>query len=351
MNRTILAFESSCDETGVAIYRGDEYGNGEVLANEIFSQIDLHRVYGGVVPELAARDHLKRLPVLLYSALDTANLDLSAIDLIAYTAAPGLPGALLTAASFARTLAYARKIPALPVHHLEGHLLSPLLAADKPDVPFLAMLLSGGHSQILAVEKIGSYRLLGQTLDDAVGEAFDKTAKLLDLPYPGGREIAKLAEEGDVDRYSLPLPMSKKAGLDMSFSGLKTAVRLLIERELTGKNPEDANYRQIRADIAASFQKTVVESLLQKARRAWREFQYRDLVLAGGVAANTLLRQKMTEEAKKLGKRVFFPDLELCGDNALMIAFAASFRASYASCENLAIKTYPRMDLANLPKI
>lgn len=330
----ILAVESSCDETGVAIY---DCARG-TLANEVFSQIDMHRAYGGVVPELAARDHLKRLPILLQQALTSAQLTLKNIDAIAYTAGPGLLGALMTGAGYARSLAYALNIPAYPIHHMEGHLLSPLLAEEQPELPFLALLVSGGHTQLLAVDAIGKYRLLGQTLDDAVGEAFDKTAKIMGLPYPGGPELAALAKQGNPHRYEMPRPMIQRPGLDFSFSGLKTHVRLLIEQE-----PPSAH-----ADIAASFQHTIVETLLIKCQRAWQETGYKDLVVAGGVSANQALRSALRQKAQELKRRVFFPDLALCGDNALMIAHAAAKRLSITESANLALEIQARWPLENL---
>lgn len=331
---TILAVESSCDETGVAIYHRQR----GALANEVFSQIDMHRAYGGVVPELAARDHLKRLPVLLKQALANAKLDLQELDAIAYTAGPGLLGALMTGAGYARSLAYALAIPAYPIHHMEGHLLSPLLAADKPELPFLALLVSGGHTQLLAVEAIGHYRLLGQTLDDAVGEAFDKTAKIMGLPYPGGPELAALAQNGNPQRYAMPRPMTNRPNLDFSFSGLKTHVRLLVEQE------DNASH----ADIAASFQQTVVDTLLIKCQRAWQETGYRDLVVAGGVSANLALRTALQHKAKQLKRRVFFPDLALCGDNALMIAHAAAWQIEQREKANLDLRIQARWSLESL---
>ncbi|SUO93443.1 tRNA (adenosine(37)-N6)-threonylcarbamoyltransferase complex transferase subunit TsaD [Suttonella ornithocola] len=309
----ILAVESSCDETSIAIYNP----NRGALSNRVFSQIDMHRAFGGVVPELAARDHLKRLPILLNEALSEAQLSLSDIHLIAYTAGPGLLGALMTGAAYARSLAYALNCPALPIHHMEGHLLSPFLAEEKPEFPFIALLVSGGHTQLLAVEGVGKYRLLGQTLDDAVGEAFDKTAKIMGLPYPGGPELAALAQEGDPTRFEMPRPMVNRPGMDFSFSGLKTHVRLLIA--------DSPNDRQTYADIAASFQKTIVDTLIIKCRRAWKATGYHDLVISGGVSANKVLRERLQATAKAENKKVFFPPLHICGDNALMIAHAASY--------------------------
>ena len=333
----LLAVESSCDECAIAIY-----ADGQVRANVVHSQIPLHQLYGGVVPELAARDHLQRLPRLLDEALRQAQLRLSDLDAIAYTAGPGLLGALLTGACYARALAYGLGLPALPIHHMEGHLLSPLLAEEKPSFPFLALLVSGGHTQLLAVEKPGVYRLLGQTLDDAVGEAFDKTAKLLGLPYPGGPELAKLARGGDPKRFPLTRPMVNRPGLDFSFSGLKTQVRLLIE----AATPADY------ADIAAAFQTAVVETLLIKCRRAWQSSGHRDLVVAGGVSANEALRAALSTEAQRLNRRVFFPPLALCGDNALMIAHAAALRYGHglpSARDGLNVEVRARWELASLP--
>lgn len=332
----ILAIESSCDESGVAIYnpaRG-------VLANQVFSQIDLHRVFGGVVPELAARDHLKRFPVLMNQALTQAKLNLSAIDVIAYTSGPGLLGALMTGATFAHSLAFAIRRPVLKIHHMEGHLLSPFLAPLKPEFPFIALLVSGGHTQLLSVKAVGDYEILGQTLDDAVGEAFDKTAKIMGLPYPGGPELAALAKNGDEQRFVMPRPMINRPDLDFSFSGLKTHVRLLIA--------EQNNDPQTRADIAASFQKTVVETLLIKCRRAWKKTGYRDLVVSGGVSANQALRAALQKTADEHKKRVFFPPLTLCGDNALMIAHAASFRLQEARIDDDVIDVTARWELSRL---
>ncbi|MDO4435306.1 MAG: tRNA (adenosine(37)-N6)-threonylcarbamoyltransferase complex transferase subunit TsaD [Cardiobacteriaceae bacterium] len=339
----ILAIESSCDETGVALYREGE----GALANEVYSQIALHREHGGVVPELAARDHIRRLPLLLEQALQRAGKALSDVDLVAYTAGPGLLGALMTGAGFARSLAYGLQKPAMAIHHMEGHLLSPLLATEAPEYPFLALLVSGGHTQLMGIKALGEYEMLGQTLDDAIGEAFDKTAKLLGLPYPGGPELAKLAERGDAKRFALPRPMTNRAGLEFSFSGLKTQVRLLIEEYAGGQSALSID-EQTRADIAASFQAAVVETVVIKCRRAWKATGYRDLVVAGGVSANQALREQLQKEAKRLKKRVSFPELSLCTDNALMIAHAAAKRFEAGlneGDEGLEIQTYARKAL------
>lgn len=336
----ILAAESSCDESAVAIY---DTTHG-ILANEVYSQIPLHRLHGGVVPELAARDHMRRLPVLLKQALDIASCQLQQIDIFAYTAGPGLLGALMTGAAFIRSLAFAHNKPALGIHHMEGHLLSPMLGGEQPNYPFIALLVSGGHTQLMAVRAPGDYRLLGQTLDDAVGEAFDKTAKLMGLPYPGGPELAKLAKQGDATRFILPRPMVNRPGMDMSFSGLKTQVRLLIEAQ----NKHD---QQAYADIAASFEHSIAETLAIKCKRAWLHTGYRDLVVAGGVSANLTLRRTLLDTAAQLNKKIFFPPLELCGDNALMIAYAASWRTAQAGTLPLSIDVQARWPLEQITPV
>ncbi|MBV7434749.1 tRNA (adenosine(37)-N6)-threonylcarbamoyltransferase complex transferase subunit TsaD [Cardiobacteriaceae bacterium TAE3-ERU3] len=333
----ILAAESSCDESAIAIYdttRG-------TLTNQVYSQIPLHRKHGGVVPELAARDHIKRLPILLNSALKEAKISLNNIDVFAYTAGPGLLGALMTGASFTKSLAFACAKPTLGIHHMEGHLLSPMLGEDKPQYPFIALLVSGGHTQLMAVKAPGDYQLLGQTLDDAVGEAFDKTAKLMGLPYPGGPELAKVAQQGNARQFKLSKPMVNRPGMDMSFSGLKTQVRLLIEAQGEASYP----------DIAACFEQTIAETLVIKCKRAWIETGYRDLVVAGGVSANQTLREKLSATANKLGKKAYFPPLSLCGDNALMIAYAAAQRLSEVQHSSLAINVRARWPLNQIAKI
>ncbi len=310
----VLGIESSCDETGVALYdsvRG-------LLGHAVHSQVDMHQAYGGVVPELASRDHIRRLVPLLRRVLADAQVSLEDVDAIAYTAGPGLAGALLVGASFAAALAMARGIPALPVHHLEGHLLSPLLASDPPSFPFVALLVSGGHTQLMRVAGVGAYELLGESLDDAAGEAFDKTAKLLDLGYPGGPALAQLAETGTPGRYKLPRPMLQSGDLDFSFSGLKTAVLTLVRT-----HPLDASER---ADLAAEFQEAVTEVLVTKSLAAVRQCDMRRLVVAGGVGANQRLRQRLDEAAAAIGVRVFYPELELCTDNGAMIAFCGAQR-------------------------
>lgn len=310
----VLGIETSCDETGVAIYDTDK----GLLGHRLHSQIDLHAAYGGVVPELASRDHVRRLPLLLRETLALTGLSMGDVDAIAYTAGPGLAGALLVGSSVAEALGVALGVPTLPVHHLEGHLLSPLLSADPPAFPFVALLVSGGHTQLMRVSGVGDYALLGETVDDAAGEAFDKTAKLIGLPYPGGPVLAKLALDGTPGRFKLPRPMLHSKDFDFSFSGLKTAVLTTATAE--GFAPED------RADLAAEFQAAAVEVLVAKAMAALRHCGLRQLVVAGGVGANLALRAALDAAAARRKARVFYPELELCTDNGAMIAFAGAMR-------------------------
>jgi len=315
----VLGYESSCDETGVALVctqRG-------LLAHALHSQVAMHAAYGGVVPELASRDHIQRVLPLTDAVLRQANLTLAQVDVLAYTAGPGLAGALLVGASVAQSLAWALDKPAVAVHHLEGHLLSPLLADPRPDFPFLALLVSGGHTQLMQVDDVGHYTLLGETLDDAAGEAFDKTAKLLGLGYPGGPALSKLAQQGNPDAYKLARPMLHSADLDMSFSGLKTAVLTQVrrlEKEQGVLTPAQ------RADLAASTQAAIVDVLAGKALKAMRQTGLAQLVVAGGVGANQRLRQRLQSDLARQRKQVFFPPLDLCTDNGAMIAFAAALR-------------------------
>jgi len=315
----ILGYESSCDETGVALVCTER----GLLAHSLHSQVAMHRDYGGVVPELASRDHIQRVLPLTRQALDAAGLTLDDVDAIAYTAGPGLAGALLVGASVAQSMAWALGLPAIPVHHLEGHLLSPLLAAPAPSFPFVALLVSGGHTQLMKVEGVGRYELLGETLDDAAGEAFDKSAKLLGLGYPGGPELSRLAQQGDAAAFDLPRPMLHSADLDFSFSGLKTAVLTRL-KALEGQ-PGGLTESQ-RADLAAATEAAIVDVLGGKAIKAMKRSGLKRLVVAGGVGANRLLRQRLVDEMKKLGGEVFFPPLDLCTDNGAMIAFAAAQR-------------------------
>ncbi len=308
----ILGVESSCDETGLAVYDTD----AGLLAHAIHSQVAMHAEYGGVVPELASRDHIRRVIPLTRGVMQQAGLALADLDAIAYTQGPGLSGALLVGASFANALAAALAIPSIGIHHLEGHLLSPLLANPKPEFPFVALLVSGGHTQLMRVDGVGRYELLGETVDDAAGEAFDKTAQLLGLGYPGGPALSKLADTGQAYRFKLPRPMLNSGDLDFSFSGLKTAVLTLSKKE-----DESA-----RADIAAAFQVAVVEVLTSKCIAALKQSGLRRLVVAGGVGANRALRERLNAETAQRHFEVFYPPLELCTDNGAMIAFAGALR-------------------------
>jgi N6-L-threonylcarbamoyladenine synthase len=336
----VLGIETSCDETGVALY---EAGRG-IRAERLASQAAIHAAFGGVVPELASRDHIAKLLPMVESVLDEAEIGLRDLDAIAYTAGPGLIGALLVGGSLASSLAYGLKIPAIPVHHLEGHLLAAMLEAPAPEFPFLALLVSGGHSQLIAVTGVGRYRIVGETLDDAAGEAFDKAARLLGLPYPGGPELAALAEHGDANRYALPRPL-KNQGLDMSFSGLKTAVRLTIDacRAADGSLPE-----AVRADVAASFQAAVVDTLTGKCRQALEATGLPRLVIAGGVGANRALRASLAALGHRVGARVYYPRPSLCTDNGAMIAYAGWCRRDAVQPKLPRIVAKPRWPLDEL---
>jgi N6-L-threonylcarbamoyladenine synthase len=335
----VLAIESSCDESAVAVL--DRHGG--LLAHELFSQIDLHRVFGGVVPELASRDHVRRLLPLVRTALSKAHTRAGQVDGIAYTAGPGLIGALLTGAALARSLAYAWRKPAIGVHHLEGHLLAPLLEPEPPPFPHVALLVSGGHTQLIQVQSIGQYFALGETRDDAAGEAFDKAAKLLGLPYPGGPELAKLAAGGTPGVIKLPRPMLDRPGLEFSFSGLKTAVLTAVrERELDDRR---------KADIAHAAQEAIVETLVAKSLRALEQTGLNVLVVSGGVSANRLLRERMTQEATRRGARVFYPRIEFCTDNAAMIAVAGLARLEAGQKEGLGIQARARWPLSSLTPV
>ncbi len=331
----ILGIETSCDETGVALYDTRE----GLLGQALHSQVDLHSRYGGVVPELASRDHVRRLLPLIQDVLGQAGRKLPDIDLIAYTQGPGLGGALLVGASVAAGLGLALGRPVVGIHHLEGHLLSPLLAAPRPDFPFVALLVSGGHTQLMRVETVGDYRLLGETLDDAAGEAFDKTATLLGLGYPGGPALARLAEAGDPRRFPFPRPMIASGNLDFSFSGLKTSV--LTRVRALGTLDE-----RTRADLAASFQQAIVEVLVSKCLQALEREALDSLVVAGGVGANKALRGALEKAAAARGARVYFPPLELCTDNGAMIAFAAALKFPHGAPPGEDFRIFPRWDLA-----
>ena len=310
----VIGIESSCDETAVAVYDA----HSGLLAHALHSQVAMHQAYGGVVPELASRDHVRRLLPLVRQALAESNSNRRSIDAVAYTAGPGLIGALLVGAAFAARLGLAWDKPVLGIHHLEGHLLAPLLEANPPSFPFLALLVSGGHTQLVDVAGLGEYRILGETLDDAAGEAFDKTAKLLGLPYPGGAALAKLAESGRRDRFVFPRPMLDRPGLEFSFSGLKTAALVALR----GRVLDDA----IRADVASGFQEAVVDTLAEKCRRALELTGHRRLVVAGGVGANRRLRERLADVARSAGAELHFPRAEFCTDNGAMIALAGCMR-------------------------
>lgn len=312
MKMRVLGIETSCDETGIALYDSE---NG-LLAQQIFSQTS-HEEYGGVVPELASRDHVHKVIPMIQAILNETQLTLNDIEGIAYTAGPGLAGALLVGATVAKGLAFALNIPSIGVHHLEGHLLAPMLEEERPDFPFLALLVSGGHTQLIKVAALGDYEILGESLDDAAGEAFDKTAKLLGLPYPGGPHLAKLAQQGNAQRFKLPKPLIDR-GLDFSFSGLKTAVSQLIAKSLSDQ--------QTQADIAACFEQTVVDTLIIKTLRALEATGLDQVVIAGGVGANQHLRQSMKALAEENGFRVFYPRPSFCTDNGAMIAYAGCQR-------------------------
>jgi N6-L-threonylcarbamoyladenine synthase len=332
----ILGIESSCDETGLAVY-DTERG---LLAHALHTQIALHAEYGGVVPELASRDHIRHVLPLARQVLDAAQLTLKQIDGIAYTEGPGLAGALLVGAGVAHALGVALNVPVLGVHHLEGHLLSPLLSADPPQFPFVALLVSGGHTQLMRVQQVGEYELLGDTLDDAAGEAFDKTAQLLGLGYPGGAALSALADAGDPQRFHLPRPLLHSGDLNFSFSGLKTAVL-----NLRRKHPEPED----QADIAAAFQVAMTDVLCAKALSALKKTGDKRLVVAGGVGANRQLRAALVRQLKPLSARVYFPELEFCTDNGAMIAFAGAMRMQHGQGQIAGIfSVRPRWDMTHL---
>jgi N6-L-threonylcarbamoyladenine synthase len=332
----VIGIETSCDETGIAIYDGQK----GLLADSLYSQIAVHTLYGGVVPELASRNHILKILPLLKETLKKAHLNLSEIDGIAYCAGPGLAGALLVGATLGRSLAWALDIPALGVHHMEAHLLAPMLEEDPPEFPFIALLVSGGHTLLAKVEGLGQYEILGESLDDAAGEAFDKIAKLLGLDYPGGPAIAQLAEKGHPNRFHFPRPMLDKPGLDFSFSGLKTFVSTSYKKT--------AQDEQAKADIAHEFQAAVTDTLTIKAQRALLQTRLKRLVIAGGVAANKLLREQLTIMGKKLGVRLYYPRYHFCTDNAAMIAYLGFRRLSLGQSDNLTIKTITRWPLDKL---
>ena len=336
----VLGLETSCDETGVALYDSER----GLLADALFSQIDLHRAYGGVVPELASRDHVKRMLPLIRQVLAEADCVPTEIDAIAYTAGPGLVGALLVGASCAQALAFAWGIPALGVHHMEGHLLAPMLEEQPPEFPFVALLVSGGHTQLVRVDGIGQYELLGETLDDAAGEAFDKTAKMMGLNYPGGPEIARLASQGVAGRFVFPKPMTDRPGLAFSFSGLKTFALNTWQRCVAAGDDLD----QARSDIALAFQHAVVETLTIKCKRALKQAGMQRLVIAGGVSANKALRESLEKMLGGMNGQVYYARPEFCTDNGAMIAFAGCQRLQAGQHESLAISVQARWPMEQL---
>jgi N6-L-threonylcarbamoyladenine synthase len=332
----VLAIETSCDETAAAVYDGER----GLLAHRLYSQVQLHAKYGGVVPELASRDHVQKLLPLVEAALADANTEPAQLAGVAYTSGPGLVGALLVGASVARSLAFAWGCPAVGVHHLEGHLLAPMLEPDAPDFPFLALLVSGGHTLLAEVRGLGDYQIIGTSVDDAAGEAFDKTAKMLGLPYPGGPALAKLADQGTPGKFRFPRPMLDRPGLDFSFSGLKTAVVVAV-RNL---QIDDA----VRADVAAEFQQAVVDTLVAKCDRALTQTALPALVVAGGVGANRKLREQLRKLGERRGVRVFYPRPEFCTDNAAMIAYAGYRRLAAGEADDLRIRATARWPLNEL---
>lgn len=332
----VLGIETSCDETAVALYDGQQ----GLVAHCVYSQIDIHRAYGGVVPELASRDHIRKTLPLVQQVLDEAGLSSAAIDGVAYTRGPGLIGALMVGASIGRSLGYAWNVPTLGVHHMEAHLMAVMLEDTQPTFPFVALIVSGGHTMLVAVDGVGRYRLLGESLDDAVGEAFDKTAKLLGLPYPGGPELALLAERGDTRRFHFPRPMVKRPGMDFSFSGLKThAVNVFNQYP---------NEPQARADIACAFEDAVVETLTIKSRRALVHTQSKTLVVAGGVSANKKLRRQLQQAFVNDKVTVFFPRHEFCTDNGAMVAYAGYLRLAEGEADDLVIAPKARWPITEL---
>ncbi len=330
----VLGLETSCDETGLALFDSEKGLLGQVL----HSQIALHAEYGGVVPELASRDHVRKMIPLLEALLTQTKLKKSDINAVAFTRGPGLMGALMTGALFGRTLAFSLGVPAIGVHHMEGHLLAPLLSDTPPEFPFVAILVSGGHTQLMAAYGIGQYELLGESIDDAAGEAFDKVAKMMGLPYPGGPNVARLAESGDPKAFDLPRPMLHQ-GLDFSFSGMKTAV-LNQYNKVKGQGRD--------ADLAASFQEAMVDTLVKKCLRALKQVGLKRLVIAGGVSANQALRERLEQELKRIGATVYYAEPALCTDNGAMIAYAGWQRLRVGQCDDLAVTTTPRWPMVEL---
>jgi N6-L-threonylcarbamoyladenine synthase len=332
----VLGIETSCDETGIAVYDTEK----GLLAHQLYSQVKLHADYGGVVPELASRDHVRKTLPLIKAALKEAGITHQQLDGVAYTMGPGLVGALLVGSCIGRSLAFGWNLPAVGVHHMEGHLLAPMLEENQPEFPFVALLVSGGHTQLVQVKGIGDYHLLGESVDDAAGEAFDKTAKLMGLDYPGGPRLAALAEQGNSERFTFPRPMTDRPGLNFSFSGLKTSAANTLAA--------NDNDEQTLADIARAFEDAVVDTLVIKCRRALKETGYKRLVVAGGVSANKHLRAKLEALLQKQNGQVFYPRTEFCTDNGAMIALAGALRLQAGERESLAVKTHPRWPMTDL---
>ena len=335
----VLGLETSCDDTGVAIF---DVGRG-LLAHGLYSQTPIHAAYGGVVPELASRDHVRKVLPLVQAVMAQSGTRPDDIDGLAYTAGPGLVGALLVGAAIGRSLAYAWGVPAVAVHHMEAHLLSPMLEPEPPEFPFLALLVSGGHTLLADVRAVGQYTVLGESLDDAVGEAFDKTAKALGLGYPGGPAIAQVAQQGNPGEFHFPRPMTEKAGLDFSFSGLKTAV----VRAIAGRSLD----AQTIADVALEFEQAAIATLAIKCRRALDQTGHKRLVVAGGVSANHLLRKELRKLAAALGAKVYYPRPEFCTDNGAMIAYAGALRLAAGQHEEFAFRVHPRWEIDRLPPV
>ncbi len=335
----VLGIETSCDETGIALYDNDK----GVLAEALYSQIATHAEYGGVVPELASRDHIRKLSPLITQVLKDSGCTPVDIDGVAYTQGPGLVGALLTGAALARSLAWSWDVPALGVHHMEGHLLVPMLEDPAPEFPFISLLVSGGHTQLIQVDGLGKYQILGESVDDAAGEAFDKTAKLLGLDYPGGPALSALARQGNPERFTFPRPMTKRPGLDFSFSGLKTFALTTWQQ-----HQDDNDREQLKADIAKAFEIAVVETLLFKCKRALKQTGLKRLVIAGGVSANQGLRDGLTRLQNELGIEVFSPRPARCTDNGIMIAYAGCLRLQRGESNDLNFQVRPRWSLENI---
>ena len=353
----VLGLETSCDETGLAIFDSEliDSDNNGLLGQVLYSQIELHAVYGGVVPELASRDHIRKLVPLFHELLDQCGISKQDIDAIAYTKGPGLIGALMTGALFGRSLAYGLGIPAIGIHHMEGHLLAPLMGANPPAFPFVSLLVSGGHTLLIAAKGVGQYEILGESIDDAAGECFDKAAKMLGLEYPGGPNIAKLAESGNPNAYDLPRPMLHR-GLDFSFSGMKTAVHNLIKDTpgsggSKGSGLDSDSDPKVRADIAASFQQAMVDTLVKKSIKALKQANMSRLVIAGGVSANRHLRETLETELAKINATVHYAPPALCTDNGAMIAYAGYERLQAGQSDDLAVSCVPRWPMTELPAV